>query len=363
MKVAFVTPAYYPAVIGASFYCQTLAKELVGRGFDVEVYTNAPASYKKEDVVDGIKVRRFYPKIAGSYYISRGMLTSLIRGKFDIIHSHHYGYFPATAGFMAAKLRNTPHAFGPYYHPPIYGIKKSIMSGAYHLTQGLPILRFSDIVLPHTEFEKNALLKAGGREDNMKILPNTVDTKRFHPGKKEKIVLFVSNLLKEKGADVAFGIAERILSRRRDTRFVFIGNPVDRSLHARITKLKKNKNVTFLKNISLGELVKWYQKSLIFILPSMYEAFARVVAEAEACGCAIVATRVGGIPEVVNSKAGFLVDHGEWDKMEERIEYLLDNPDATRKMGIQGRKYVEENFDSDVVVKKLVGIYENMVRT
>ncbi len=363
MRIAFVTPAYYPAIIGASLYCQTLACGLTKLGHEVDVFSNAPPNLEKEEIVNGIKVRRFYPKTVGNYYISKGMLKALLKERYDIIHSHHFGYYPATAGFIASKIKKTKHVFGPYYHPPIYGFKRRLMFSAYHLTQGLPIIRFSERVLPHTEAEKKLLLKVGGKEDNMELLPNTVDTYRFKPLKMEKgnIVLFVGNFISEKGADVAFDIAEKVIRERKDVRFVFIGNPIDHKLLHIIEQLRQTGKALFLKNLSENELIKWYNKARVIICPSKHEAFGKVIAEAQACGTPAVVTKVGGLPEVVEDrKAGFLVDYGEWKFMKEKIEFFLDNPSIAKRMGLNGKKFVKNNFDEKLIVKKLGKLYNEL---
>lgn len=363
MKIAFVTPAYYPAIIGASLYCQGLAKYLVEKGFDVSVFSNATPDMAKEEVFEGVKIRRFYPKVFGSYYISQGMFGSILKESVDLIHSHHYGYYPATSGFASAKIKNVPHIFGPYYHPPIYGLRRRLLAETYHITQGLPILRFSDRVLPHTKFEKEILIKHGANPRNMTLLPNIVDTKKFTiSGKKSKTVLFVSTLMSEKGAEIMMDIADKLTEKRDDTNFVFIGQAVEESLKPKIQKLSKKKNIRFLGRVKLNELIRWYQKALVFVLPSKYEAFAKVIAEAQSCGAATVSTNVGGIPEVVkDKKSGFLVDYGDWESMEKHIEYLLDNPRKARNMGKTGRRHVVKNFDVEVVGKKLIKIYEDVL--
>jgi glycosyltransferase involved in cell wall biosynthesis len=363
MKVSFVTPAYHPSLMGASLYCQGLAKYLSAKGIDVTVYVIARKNLKKEEMIDGIHVKRFYPKLVGAYYISGGMLGSIIRDNADIVHSHHYGYYPATAGLLAAKIKKVPHVFGPYYHPPIYGLKRSIMAKTYHITQGLPLLRLSDKVLPHTNFEKQMLIKSGAKSENMELLPNIVDTNKFRPqGKKTKTVVFVSSLISEKGAEIAMKIAEETTASRNDVNFVFIGSKNEKQLLPTIEKLSKNRRIRFFSNLPLNDLIKWYQKSLVIFLPSRYEAFAKVLAEAQSCGAAVVATKVGGIPEVVkDGKTGILVDYGNWAEMKDKIEYLADNPAKAVAMGKNGRKNVVKNFDINVVGGKLIKIYEDVL--
>ena len=367
MKITFVTPAYYPSFIGASFYCQDLASFLTKSGHEVSVYTKLNPGWKRNEIINNVNVNRIPVKhvFGGRFYFSNNMIKKIASEKTDIIHSHHYGYFPATAGFMAAKKMKKPHVFGPYYHPPLYGFARKVQANMYHWTQGKWILKYSDAVLPHTEYEKNLLLNIGTPEKSMHILPNTVNTEKFRKisgTKKENIMLFVSNLIRDKGADVAFDIAEDIMSERKDASAVFIGNPYDNSLVERINELKKNKRMTFLNNITIGELVKWYNRASVVMLPSKYEAFSRVLAEAQACHTPVVSTRVGGVPDVVaDGKSGYLVEHGDWKTMKKYVETLLDDKKLNSTMGVAGRKNIESRFSVDAVGKNLESIYKSIV--
>jgi len=363
MKIAFVTPAYYPANIGASLYCQELATGLKSLGHEVIIFTNSEPKYKKEETVSGIAVKRFYPMVFGKYYISKGMFSSILKERFDIIHSHHYGYYPATAGFLAAKIKNTPHVFGPYYHPPVYGFTRRLASSTYHLTQGLPLLRFSDIVLPHTKYEERLLLKCGAR--NTKILPNIVDTKTFKPpsGGREKTVIFVSSLIKEKGGHVALDLAEILIKEDNEINFVFVSGYCEQDLLKRLKLImSKNKRIKLLSNVPQNELVELYGDSSVFILPSKYEAFARVAAEAQACGTPVVSTCVGGIPDVVlDKKTGYLVNYGSWKEFEHYVRLLLSDTKLRNRLGSNARKHIVKKFDKKVIVGKLGKIYEDML--
>lgn len=381
MNIGFATPAYYPAQIGASFYSQELAEGLTKKGHNVKVVVPLPQReegfVKERETRNNVEIVRVpiganwerFRRLTGiSYYISKKMTDELKNSNFGIIHSHHYGYYPATAGLEAAKQKGIPHVFGPYYHPPIYGFERNMLASIYHKKFGKKLLQESDVVLPHTEHEKNLLLKIGAREENTQILPNIVDTRKFSIGhKKENIVLFVGNFLKEKGADVAMELAKKLIEKRRDVRFVFVGNifsdhPHRKSMEEMKTKLASTGRAMFTNNLSKNDLVKAYQKASILLLPSKYEAFSRVIAEAQSCGCAVVSTKVGAIPEVViDGKTGFLADYGNWTAMEEKVEYLLDNRNEAKKMGINGSRLVRKNFDKDIIVKKLNSIYNDLV--
>jgi glycosyltransferase involved in cell wall biosynthesis len=313
-----------------------------------------------------VLIRRFGRKPAGKhFYFMPDLDKALTEAEFDIVHSHHYGYYEASAGLKAARKAGKPHVFGPYYHPPVYGLKKRLMWKYYHWKYGKPLLEQSDIVLPHTEYEKQLLLKAGGKESAMRILPNTVDTKLFKPSGKrsrEKIVLFVSALLSEKGAGITMDLAEQVTAERKDIKFIFKGRPDDPRLSDKIEKLKGNPNVSFLPgDVPAKELARLYAKASAIILPSKYEAFSKVLAEAQACGIPAVATRVGGIPEVVlDGKTGYLAEYGEWEEMKAKMLFLVDNPRHARKMGTAGRKHVVNNFDKKIIVDRLEKIYQDL---
>ncbi len=367
MRIAFVTPAYYPSIIGASFYCQGLVSYLTERGHEITVFTKWNTGWKLEDNIGNVEIKRIPVKhlFGRRFYYSSKMINAIASENFDIVHSHHYGYFPATAGLLAAKKLNVPHIFGPYFHPPIYGFSRWLQFVSYHLTQGLPLLRFSDKILPHTQYERMQLLKIGATLKNMEILPNIVDINIFKRNKnikKEKLILFVSNFTKDKGADIAFNIVEKILNDDKDTKALFVGNSYDRHLLDSIKKLRKNKRIEFLRNINLSKLVELYNKASVVILPSRYEAFSRVLAESQSCGTPVVSTKVGGIPEVVmDKKTGFLVDYGKWDQMKEHINILLNDDSLNKKIGKYGSLHIQKKFNKQIVAQKLIRIYESVV--
>ena len=368
MRIVTVIPSFIPNVGGVIEVAENLGKELIKKGYEIVVYTGGDYKLKKEEVLEGFYIKRFKPEIvAKPYNISSKMFLSLLKEKADIIHSHHYGYYPATAGFLAAKITGTPHIFSTYYHPPLYGTFQKSLFATYHVTQGFYILRFSDRVLSMTNYETKFLRSIGAKKDKIDIIPGVVNTKIFKPSRKiskeEDIILFIGTLSKSKGIDIAFDIAMKFIQEKRDVRFVFIGREhFDEDLLKKCLFLKGRKEVTFLKDISDKQLVYWFNKTSIFILPSRYEAFSLVLAQAQACETPVVASNVGGVSEVVsNSISGFLCDGGNVLDFKGKIEILLDNKKLRKKMGRRGRNHIVKNFDTKIVSKKLIKIYEDVI--
>jgi len=125
---------------------------------------------------------------------------------------------------------------------------------------------------------------------------------------------------------------------------------------------KGTHKITYLGEQEQNNIIKWYQKASILVLPSFIEAFAVVNLEALACETPVIATNVGGITEIIHpGKNGILIPPNNSIKLAEAIQYLLENEDIRKKFGRNGRKLVEQIFSFNVVCKKLCRIYEEML--
>ena len=100
----------------------------------------------------------------------------------------------------------------------------------------------------------------------------------------------------------------------------------------------------------------------VFCLPSRSEGLSNALLEAMACELPCVATRVGGNPEVVvDGKTGYLVESEDAGGMAASILQLLQHPSAARRMGLEGRRVMEEKFTAQVMMKRLVNAYERLL--
>jgi len=101
----------------------------------------------------------------------------------------------------------------------------------------------------------------------------------------------------------------------------------------------------------------------VCVCTSTSEAFSLVLAEAMACGKPVIATAVGGIPEVVGGgETGFLVPVGSPSSVVEAAESLLGDPELRRAMGARGRRRVEDEFSLTRMVEAHEGLYWNLLR-
>jgi glycosyltransferase involved in cell wall biosynthesis len=120
--------------------------------------------------------------------------------------------------------------------------------------------------------------------------------------------------------------------------------------------------VHFLGHIDHDKLPEHYAAADLFVLSSRMESFGLVVAEAMACGLPVVATRVGGVPEVVDEGVtGLLVPPNDPEALAEAVNSLLDDPDRMKAMGAKGRERVREHFTWDKVAERMVGYFREIL--
>lgn len=110
------------------------------------------------------------------------------------------------------------------------------------------------------------------------------------------------------------------------------------------------------------KVVRYYQAADVYLHAARADTFPTVVLEAMACGCPVVATAVGGIPEqVVHESTGFQVPAGQASAMAERIVELLGNDSLRARMGAASVEHARKNFDLDRQVDRYLSWYEKIL--
>lgn len=151
---------------------------------------------------------------------------------------------------------------------------------------------------------------------------------------------------KRKGIDdVLYALASPAL-RDEKVEYVVVGDGTDRSrLESLADELRLLSKVTFLGAIDAAALKAEFRRCDVFVMPSTQEGFGIVFLEAMACGRPVVASRFGGVPEVVaHGETGLLVDPGDADGLVRALRALMDDPCLRIRLGEAGRRRVEARF-------------------
>jgi glycosyltransferase involved in cell wall biosynthesis len=177
---------------------------------------------------------------------------------------------------------------------------------------------------------------------------------------KGKMILYVGRIYSyQKGLDYLIRAIPIILSKETEIKFVMIGEDYGSkaSLIKLAKKLKVEKYIIFTGHIPYNELLKAYAAADVFVLPSIFEPFGIVLLEAMASKKPIVATNVGGIPEIVkNGKNGILVRPKNEEELADAILFLLSHEDQAKMMGINGYNMVK-NYSWELIAKKIENVY------
>ena len=130
---------------------------------------------------------------------------------------------------------------------------------------------------------------------------------------------------------------------------------------AELSKLYGIANQIKIMSFDLDEMPLVYNGADIFVMPSKLETFGLVYAEAMACGLPVIGTNVGGIPEVIDNKTGYLIPVDNHVALANKIEFLIKNKNLRKKLGEGGIKKVSSMFSLDKIMPKLLGVYNSVL--
>lgn len=283
--------------------------------------------------------------------------------RFDIVHTHLARadvYGPWLARRLKARaLVSTQHGIHAWK-------ERGEWTGRLYAMLYRHQQRRLNAIVAISEAVARDLVREGIHEDRIRTIPNGVDLKEFRPGSEGDrmelrrllgvseqvrpdgsglVVVSGGNLIPLKGHDVLLRAMPEVVKRFPGVTLLLVGSGrLAGALDTQIRELGLEKNVK-----RCGSLSKLWPRVVcaadLLVHPSWSEAFGLVVAEAHACAVPVVATRVGGVPEVVeDGVTGYLVDSGNSSGLSRHMIELLENPARRRGMGIAGRARVDHLF-------------------
>jgi len=177
------------------------------------------------------------------------------------------------------------------------------------------------------------------------------------------VLIFIGGLLRTKGV---FELVDAFLLVRQEhpeLHLIIIGSGEEaKALWEKVVEAKVEKRVHLMGARPHNEIPKWLSAADVLVLPSWREGLPNVVVEAMACERAVVATRVGGIPEAVeDGESGILVDKGNVEALVKAIALLLKDEGRRQSMGVIGRQIVENKFTWERNAIRMTKVYEEVL--
>jgi len=364
----------YPTFGGSGIVATELAMALAAQGDEVHVI-----SYALPSRLSLASSRVFFHEVLVPSYplfefppYSLALATKLVEvARYHHLHLVHVHYaVPNAVSAVLARQIVAPQAL-----PVVTTLHGTDITLVGNDPSYLETTRFgieqSDAVTAVSESLRQSTRNQLGIANTISIVPNFIDPARYEanrgalgarrwaqPG--ERVLVHISNFRPVKRVLDVVETFRRVLD-RMPARLVLVGDGPDRSqVEAYCRQNRICHAITFVGNLPLVE--EALVGADLFLLPSETESFGLAALEALSCEVPVIATDVGGLPEVVShGECGYLLPVGDVEAMAEAALDLLSDDDKRREFGRAGRRRALEEFSQDDVVARYRAVYEGVV--
>jgi glycosyltransferase involved in cell wall biosynthesis len=370
LKIVHVSPKVirYNKLGGGERYPQNLAEAISNFGLNTSLITFSSNKMHFDTIGDlVIKKYRALEILSPLIYEYNPFPISLSFFKdledSDIIHLHQFRTLVTSMSVLFISLTKLFKRFDRNKEPKIVVVTDHGGGGLVHFSY--LIGRYVNGFLLVSQFSAKRFLKF--KKNKIYIIYGGVSPDNFYPidnVEKENKVLFVGRILPHKGCEYLVKAVQDL-----NVKLCLIGPPLHQQYLKFLKSIDKNNKIIFKFNISDKDLVREYNSSVVTVLPSVYvdcygkfhrepELLGLVLLESMACETPVICTNVGGMPEIVeNGVDGFVVQPNDSLEIKRKIQYLVENPDETRKMGRNGRKKILEKYTWKKVAERCIKAY------
>ena len=399
-KVALFTNEYPPHVYGgAGVHVEYLSREL-SRLVPVEV-----RCFGEQDVQEpNLRVKGYGawseakidtdPRFGGALdAIYRSLAMAKDNLDASIVHSHTW--YVQFAGFLAKKLWGVPFVLTTHSLEPLRPWKVEQLGNAYHLSSWIENngIAEADAVIAVSQETRNDVLRCfpAIAPDRVRVIHNGIDLDEYRKtpavdalvkrgvNPERPYVLFVGRITRQKGI---IHLVNAIPAIDPSVQVVLCAGAPDtaeigREMTARVAEVSADRpGVIWIQEmLPRDQVIQYYSNAAVFCCPSVYEPFGIINLEAMACETAVVASAVGGIPEVVvPGETGTLVDlelkPGTFDPVDpakfsrglaEGINAVALDPALRQKFGRNGRQRVEDHFSWTAIAQRTLDLYQSLM--
>jgi glycosyltransferase involved in cell wall biosynthesis len=300
------------------------------------------------------------------------LIGLIMKEKPDIVHTHSSK--GGILGRLAAKIAGVPHIIHTPHGHVFYGHFGRFASRMFMWVEKI-FSMFTDRMVALTDGEKDDYINLSVcLPEKLFKIHSGVDVKKFmHTNgnrvekrrslgldQNEAVIGFVGWLLPIKGPNYLLKAMDYVWQGHPEASLVLVGKgDMDVDLRAEAQRKNTNGKVKFLGwRKDIDEIMPLFD---MLVLPSLNEGMGRVLVEAMAAGKPVVASRVGGIPDLVrHAETGYLVPPADEQALANGIKKLLDDPDKAKRMGLRGQEYCRQ-FSLEAMIEKLDDLYSDLI--
>jgi starch synthase len=314
-------------------------------------------------------------------------MAAAVKGA-DLVHSHTW--YTNLGGHLAKLMWSIPHVMTIHSLEPLRPWKAEQLGGGYALSMFCErtAIDGADGVIAVSRGVRDDVMNCypAVSPDRIHVIHNGIDPEIYRPqlspetltrfgiDSSRPFALFNGRITRQKGLTLLLAAALKL-----DPRYQLVivaSSPDTPEIAAEVAALAgrvsaERGNLVWIDHfIAREDLIHLHSHASVFVCPSIYEPFGLVILEAMACETPVVASRVGGIPEiVVEGETGYLVDFdpddldGFTSVLADRIEKLLGEPSTQATMGKAGRERVLKHFGWPAIASKTVEVYKTLLTT
>ena len=384
LKIGIVTKEWPPQVYGgAGVHVVQLTEALRSvSGISVEVHCFGG---ERSDGAFGYETpQEFASANPALQAIATDLAIADNLSKVQLVHSHTW--YANMAGHTASLLYGIPHIVSAHSLEPLRPWKAEQLGGGYQISSWAEKTAYESAaaIISVSDGMRADVLSAYPNVDPIKVhtIRNGVDVAKFAPNHDPSVLAkygitgpyatFVGRITRQKGLAHLLRAWKSVPAEYGLV--LCAGSPDEPGIGAEVAELitelqKTRKNICWIKDmLPHDELTAVLTQAELFLCPSIYEPLGIVNLEAMGCQTAVLASRVGGIPEVVDHlKTGELVDYSEdhakfEGDLSEAITRLLADPELLKRYGKAGRERATTHFGWDAVAQATIALYRKVLR-
>ncbi len=366
----------YPVYGGSGVVATELGKALAARGHNIHFIAYS-APFRLAHVAENIFFHEVnvntYPLFEYPNYslnLTSKMVDVVKYEQLDLLHVH-YAIPHATSAVLARQILEA-EGFRIPIVTTLHGTDITIVGRdpSYQ-----PVVNYSinqsDGVTAVSDYLRRETYDRFDIRSEIEVIPNFVDTNRFRRLDKEhfkralcpngeKLLIHVSNFRPVKNAAQVVKVFHNLRSEKKEVKLLLVGDGPDRSTAEKLAReLEVFDDVRFLgKQEPIEEILSIAD---IFLMPSGSETFGLAALEAMSCSVPVVASDIGGLPELIDDgESGFLCPLDDIDCFTDRVRLILDDEALHAKLMAGARRTAVEKFDLDHIVPRYEAYYERV---
>jgi len=227
-------------------------------------------------------------------------------------------------------------------------------------------IRLSNRTITVSEAARKRIVSRYGCESKISVIENGVDVEEFRDLglERSEVILFVGDMshFERKGISTLLGAMSVLVRESPKLKLVTIGL-TNRRFGSEVERLGLRGNVESKGFLERQDLVRWYNRASVLVLPSRFEGFGLVVNEAMACSTpVIISDKVPASDVVAQARAGFIFPVGDVSALANYIRKLILDKELAREFGQHGREYVSAHLSWKQVAERYLSVFEEIIK-